>query len=266
MNQNKIVLVTGCSSGIGRDICNILTNQGYTVVASARNINKLETVSASLRLELDVTDKASITLAINQIVKEYGQIDILVNNAGYSIRGALEEVEVNKLQKMFDVNVFGIINMIQFVLPYMRQHGNGKIVNIGSISGKFSQSLNGGYCASKHAVEAINDALRLELHDFDIQSTVIEPGAMQTNFFNTLSLTSDTLMENQQSPYRNLYIGDINYRKEQKRMDSIKAAEKICNIIEKEKLKPRYTVAVPFLFKILLALPDNLKEAILLRH
>lgn len=266
MKQNIIVLVTGCSSGIGHDICNILTNRGYTVVATARNISKLDTVSASLKLELDVTNQNSIALAINQITKKYGRIDILLNNAGYSIRGALEEVEVNDMHKMFDVNVFGIINMLQAVLPYMRQQGNGKIVNIGSISGKFSQSLNGGYCASKHAVEAINDALRLELHDFNIQSTVIEPGAMQTNFFHTLNLTSATLMENQLSPYRKLYLRDINYRKEQKRIDSIKAAEKICNIIEKEKFKPRYTVAVPFLFKILLVFPDKLKEAILLRH
>lgn len=266
MIQNKIVLVTGCSSGIGREISNILTNRGYTVVASARNISNLEDLSASLKLEVDVTNKNSIKQAIQQIVKEYGQIDILVNNAGYSIRGALEEVEVNEIQKMFDVNVFGIINMIQSVLPYMRQQKNGKIINIGSISGKFTQSLNDGYCASKHAVEAINDALRLELHDFHIQSTVIEPGAMQTNFFHTLELTSDIFMSNEQSPYRKLYLRDINYRKNQKRINSKKAAEKICNIIEKEKLKSHYTLAVPFLFKVLLAFPDKLKEIILLRH
>ena len=163
-----VVMVTGCSTGIGRDICEIMTNKGYVVVATARNIDALSNVSAALKLRLDVTDKESINSAVNDVVEKLGKIDILINNAGYSTRGAIEEVEIDNVRKIFDVNVFGIMNMIQAVLPEMRKVKHGKIINIGSISGKFTQSLNGGYCASKHAVEAISDVLRLEMKKYNI--------------------------------------------------------------------------------------------------
>jgi len=266
MNKNTVILVTGCSTGIGRDICEIVSRNSFIVAASARNIDKLESVSAFMKLEIDVTDLISIKNSVEQIVQKYGKIDVLVNNAGYSTRGALEEVDVNKVTRMFDVNVFGIIHMIQAVVPYMRRQKSGKIINIGSISGLFSQMLNGGYCASKYAVEAINDALRMELRGFDIQSTVIEAGAMQTGFFETLAKNSNAIMENPASPYRKFYIKDKNYREKQNRTDSIKAAYRICKIIKKEKLRPRYKVAVPLMFKALLLLPDSVKEFLLLRN
>ena len=266
MGNNQVIMVTGCSTGMGRDICEIMTNKGYIVVATARNIDSLKNVPASLKLRLDVTDKEMINSAVNSVVQKFGKIDILINNAGYSTRGAMEEVEIDKVRKMFDTNVFGIINMIQAVLPEMRKVNYGKIINVGSISGKFTQSLNGGYCASKHAVEAISDALRLEMKKYNIQSTVIEPGPIETNFFSTLSNTSDKLMKNLHSPYYDIYKKDIDYRKIQKRTDSKKAASRICNILIKDKLKPRYKVAVPFSFKLLIKLPDSIKEFILLRH
>jgi len=265
-NKNKVVLVTGCSSGIGRDMCAILSKRGFIVAASARNIKQLKDVSATMKMEINVTDEISIRNSVDQIVREYGKIDVLINNAGYSTRGAVEEVDINNIGKMFDVNVFGIIRMVQAVAPYMRQAKVGKIINIGSISGRFAQILNGGYSASKHAVEAINDALRMELKGFGIQSTVIEAGPMQTNFFDTLAKNLNGLMENHESPYRRFYINDKNYREGQKRMDSVKAAESICEIIQKENLKPRYKVAVPLMFQALLILPDKAKEFSLLRR
>ena len=196
-----------------------------------------------------------------------GRIDILVNNAGISIRGEIEEINADEVKKVFDVNVFEIINMIQEVIPEMRKRQYGKIINICSISGKFTQALNGGYCASKHAVEAINDALRLELNQYNVQSTVMEPGAMNTNFFYTLSKTSDKYMTDSHSVYKNLNESDIKYRKRQKRMDSKEAATRICEIIMKNKLKPRYTVAVSLIFSIALKfLPDSIIEFLSLRH
>lgn len=266
MKNQEVVLVTGCSTGIGRDICEIMSDMGYIVVATARNIDALRNISASLKLELDVTDRKSIDKAVDRIIQQFHKIDILVNNAGYSVRGAIEEVEIQEVRKIFDVNVFGIMNMVQAVLPKMRKEKYGKIVNIGSVSGKFTQAINGGYCASKHAVEAISDALRLELHQYNIQSTVIEPGPMQTNFFDTLSKTSDTLLEKRDSAYINLHQADLEYRKKQKRSDSNASASQMCKIMMNKKLKPRYKVAVPFAFRILLKFPDSVKEFLLLRH
>lgn len=266
MENNEVVLVTGCSTGMGRDICEILTHKGYKVVATARKVESLKEVSAALKLRLDVTDKALIKSVVHEVVEKFGKIDILINNAGYSTRGAIEEVEIDKVREVFEVNVFGIINMIQAVLPEMRKAKQGKIINIGSISGRFTQAINGGYCASKHAVEAISDALRLELKKYHIQSTVIEPGPIETHFFSTLSNTSDKLMKNAQSPYYDFYKKDMDYRKRQKRTASKKAASHIGHIVTKDRLKARYKVAVPFAFKLLLRLPESIKEFILLRH
>ena len=264
--MNPVVLVTGCSTGIGREICEILSRKHYIVVASAREKSKLEGLSVTLKLKIDVTNQESIEKAVQQVIDIYGKIDILVNNAGYSIRGAIEEMDMNQVKKIFEVNVFGVMNMIQAVVPYMREAQSGKIINIGSISGKLSQSLNGSYCASKHAVEAISDALRLELYRFNIQSTVIEPGAMQTQFFKTLEKHSNQVMNNVKSPYYNLYLKDIQYRKHQKRADSNQAAQKICCILERKKFKPRYKIVVPIDIKVLMHLPTFIKEWILLHH
>lgn len=262
MKEQQVVLVTGCSTGMGKEICEILSNGGYLVVATARNRSKLEVVTASLKIALDVTDRVSVDQAIRQVVQKYGKIDILINNAGYSVRGALEEVPINEMKQIFDVNVFGIVQMLQAVLPFMRKAGGGKIINIGSVSGKFAQAINGGYCASKHAVEAMSDALRLELLPFQIQSTVIEPGPIQTNFFQTLAEKSEVILENTDSPYHKFYSSDIKYRKKQPRTDCQIAAQKICDILEKEKLRPRYQVAVPRNIRFLLHLSDGMREKV----
>lgn len=265
MKEQQVVLITGCSTGMGKEMCEILSNRGYHVVATARNKSTLEDVPASLRIGLDVTDSVSVEDAIKQVVNKFGKIDILVNNAGYSVRGALEEVPINEMKQIFDVNVFGIVQMLQAVLPHMRGAGGGKIINIGSVSGKFAQAINGGYCASKHAVEAMSDALRLELQPFGIQSSVIEPGPIQTNFFQTLANKSDVILENQDSPYQKFYFSDINYRKKQPRSDAKIAAKEICDILEKEKLRPRYQVAVPRNIRFLLRLSDVRRERMQMR-
>lgn len=267
--MNRVILITGCSSGLGYYLCEKLSKNGDIVIASARNIEKLKNVSASMKLQIDVTDNSSIINGINEIINRYEKIDVLINNAGFSIRGAIEEVDIIDSKEVFNVNVFGLINMIQAVLPSMRSSKSGKIINIGSISGKFTQALNGNYCASKHAVEAISDALRLELHElqgFNIQSTVIEPGPMNTNFFSTLERTSSKLMQNSHSPYNKLYVKDINYRKVQNKADASKAVDEIIKIMNKPKLKPRYRVAVPNAMKFLLMFPDTIKEFFLLRQ
>lgn len=263
MKHQKVVLVTGCSTGIGRELSRVLSESGYTVVATARNVATLKDLPVSLRLPLDVTDQEAIKAAVDEVVASFQRIDILVNNAGYSIRGALEEVSVEDVERMFAVNVFGIIHMIQAVLPVMRRQGGGKIINIGSISGKFVQPVNGAYCASKFAVEALSDALRLELSNDNIQVTVIEPGPIKTNFFKTMLENSSVLMANSNSNYFRLYQAEAKMRDGQKQADPREVAKAIMNIVLKRSLRNRYKVAVPIAYSIMTHLPDCLKESIL---
>lgn len=143
MKNKNVVLITVCSSGIGRELSLILVDKGYTVVATARDVDTLKDLPVSLKLPLDVTDKESISQAVKEVISKYQRVDILINNAGYSVRGALEEISLESLKSMFDVNVFGIVNVIQAVVATMRKNQYGKIINIGSISGKFTQPING---------------------------------------------------------------------------------------------------------------------------
>ena len=264
MKNNEVVLITGCSSGIGRELSLLLTDKGYNVAATARDVNTLKDLPATLKLPLDVTDRESISQAVNQVISKFQRIDILVNNAGFSVRGAMEEIHLESMKSMFDVNVFGMVNVIQAVAPEMRRNQNGKIINIGSISGKFTQPINGAYCASKHAVEAISDALRYELHNHNIQVTVIEPGPIQTNFFKTMGMQSDKWMKNPASVYESLYAVDVKRKEKQAYTDPGKAAEIICGIIGKERLKPRYEVAVPTLYRMFARFPDSLRDYLMM--
>ncbi|MNB78874.1 putative oxidoreductase [compost metagenome] len=263
MNNETVVLITGCSSGIGRELCTALLEKGYTVCATARNVEDLTDLPASLKLALDVTSEESVSDAINEVISRFHKIDILVNNAGYSIRGALEEIDVNRAKNVFDVNVYGIINLIQAVVPEMRKKQSGRIINIGSISGKFAQPINGAYCASKYAVEALSDALRLELHDFNIQATVIEPGPVRTSFFNTLAANSSDLLSNSDSCYSGFYESDAGHRSKQHLADPKDAAQAIAKIIGIRRLHARYKIAVPYSFRVITRLPDSLKEYVL---
>ncbi len=258
--MKKTVLVTGCSSGFGKALCTEFKNQGCFVIATARNITKLADVNADLKVELDVSDENSIKNSMKLILSEVTEIDILINNAGYSVRSAVEEIEIDRLKKMMDVNVFGIIRMMKAVLPVMRKQGRGRIYNVGSISGRMTGIANGGYCSSKYAVEALTEAARYETKDMGIEICVIEPGAMNTNFFETLSRNSDEKMKNLNSCYNNIYERDLLFRSRQKKSDVQVCAKKLVQINEKRKLKVRYTIGVSWIYKLFAKMPDGFKE------
>nr|MCR5025545.1 SDR family oxidoreductase [Lachnospiraceae bacterium] len=228
--MEKTVLITGCSSGFGRALCNEFKDRGYFVIATARNVMKLADVKADLKIELDASDERSIRNSMKLILSEVAGIDILINNAGYSVRSAVEEIEIDKLKDMMDVNVFGTIRMIQAVLPVMRKHGGGRIYNIGSISGRMTGIANGGYCSSKYAVEAITEAVRYETKDMGIEICVIEPGAMYTDFFGTLAKNSDEKMKDPDSCYRKIYERDLNFRSRQAKSDVQICAKRLLQI------------------------------------
>ena len=180
----KTALVTGASSGMGEEIARTLHKLGYTVYAAARRTDRLEqlTPTGIHALTMDVTDDESMTSGIEKIIAETGRIDVLVNNAGYGSFGAIEDVSIDEARRQFEVNVFGLARLTQLVLPHMRAQRSGTIINISSIGGRFTTLLGGWYHASKHAVEALSDALRMETAPFGIDVVVIEPGLIRTEW------------------------------------------------------------------------------------
>ena len=178
------VLVTGCSTGIGRAIAEELLRQGHTVWATARKPDTLtELADRGARVTgLDVTDEASMAAAVAEVEAAHGSVGTLVNNAGFGEYGAVEEVDMDKVRAMFETNVFGLARMCQLVLPGMRRAGRGRIVNIGSMGGRFTFPMGGYYHATKYAVEALTDALRVEVKQFGIDVSLVEPGVTRSSF------------------------------------------------------------------------------------
>ena len=182
--MSQVWFVTGCSSGFGRLICEELLAQGHRVVATAR---KVETVSdlacdSLLALPLDVTEPAQIAEAVAAAHARFGHIDVLVNNAGYGVIGALEEVSDGELRAMFDVNVFGAVDVMKAVLPSMRSRRSGTILNLSSIAGLTTFPGSCTYSATKHALEALSEGAAAELAPLGIRVILIEPGPFRTDF------------------------------------------------------------------------------------
>ena len=188
----RTALVTGASSGIGEDTARKLQALGYVVYGAARRTDRLQAlVTDGIRpLTMDVTDDASMTAGVDRILKETGRIDVLVNNAGYGSHGAIEDVPIDEARRQFEVNVFGLARLTQLVSPHMRAQGSGTIINISSIGGRLTTPLGGWYHATKYAVEALSDALRMELRPFGIDVVVVEPGAIRTAWW---SIAADHL-------------------------------------------------------------------------
>ena len=182
--MSKTALVTGASSGIGEETARTLHKLGYTVYAAARRTDRLEqlTPTGIHALTMDVTDDESMSSGIEQIIAETGRIDILVNNAGYGSYGAIEDVSLDEARRQFEVNVFGLGRLTQLVLPHMRAQRSGTIINISSMGGRLTTPLGGWYHATKYAVEALSDALRMETAPFGIDVAVIEPGGIRTEW------------------------------------------------------------------------------------
>ncbi len=184
MPTKTTILITGCSTGIGRATAERLAASGNSVYATARKVETLADLEAKgcKTMALDVTDEASMEAAVKRIDEEAGGVDALVNNAGYSQSGAIETLDMDALRRQFETNVFGLVRMTQLVLPGMRSRGHGRIVNISSMGANFTFPGGGAYHATKYAVEAISDALRFEVEDFGIDVVVIQPGAIRTEF------------------------------------------------------------------------------------
>ena len=187
MSVSKAVLITGCSSGIGRATAERLAGVGWKVYATARNVEDISPLAqrGCALLPLDVTDEGSMRATVEEVERREGAVGVLVNNAGYSQSGAVEAVPMEKVRRQFETNVFGLVRMCQLVLPGMRRQGWGRIVNVSSMGGKLTFPGGGYYHATKHAVEAISDALRWEVEGFGVRVSIIEPGIIRTGFADT---------------------------------------------------------------------------------
>jgi NAD(P)-dependent dehydrogenase (short-subunit alcohol dehydrogenase family) len=264
---SKAVLITGCSTGIGRATAERLAQGGHTVYATARRPDSIADLEAKgcKTLALDVTDEASMTAAVAAVEQAEGAVGALVNNAGYSQSGAIEDVSMESVRRQFETNVFGLLRMCQLVLPGMRRQGHGRIVNISSMGGKLVFPGGGVYHATKHAVEALSDALRFEVRSFGVGVSIVEPGLIKTEFANA-AVTSIDEGTAKDGPY-----ADFNRQVAEKTVEAYEGpmarlaagpdavAKAIERAIESRRPKPRYmvTAGARVLLATRRAMPDR---------
>lgn len=182
--EKKVILITGASSGIGFDAAKTLARQGHTVYAAARRVEKMEPlqIDGVKVIRMDVTDSASMAEGVKTVLDAEGRIDVLVNNAGYGYFGAVENVTMEEARRQVEVNVFGLAELCKLVLPVMRKQGSGRIINTSSIAGKMVLPFGAWYHVSKFSVEALSDALRMEMRPFGVDVVLIEPGGIKTDW------------------------------------------------------------------------------------
>jgi NAD(P)-dependent dehydrogenase (short-subunit alcohol dehydrogenase family) len=200
---SKAVLITGCSTGIGHATALRLARSGWTVYATARKPDTLSELATAgcHTLALDVTDEESMKAAVEIVEQAEGAVGVLINNAGYSQSGAIETVPLEAVRRQFETNIFGLVRLTQLVLPKMRALGWGKIVNLGSMGGRLSFPGGGHYHATKHALEALSDAMRFELRGFEIDVVLLEPGLITTEFGTAATASMADVASSSDDPY-----------------------------------------------------------------
>lgn len=250
----KTVLITGGTDGLGKATALLLAEQGYRVMATGRNAERraqLETLARERKLplttvEMDVREDASVERGLEKAHAEMGPIDVLINNAGVGYYAVMEEIRMEDLRQQLETNFFGAVRLIQRVLPEMRAQKRGCIVNLSSIAGKYAFPLFGPYSASKFALEAMSDALRMEVRPFGIHVVLIEPGFIPTGFQGAAQEMSSEYIRNAgRSAYAGLYKNyGRNYRKSTKTVkDTPEAcAGVILRAVRAERPRARYTV------------------------
>ena len=209
MGKRKLALVTGASSGIGCATAKSLVNEGYEVIAAARRRNRLEMLAEKvpgiIPRQIDFADLKQTEIFSRELMERNTSVELLVNNAGYGIRGTLEDVPLLDTRRLFEVNVFSMLRITQACLPGMRLAGKGSIVNISSISGKVSFPCNSNYSATKHAIEAFTESLRLEVAHLGIRVVLVRPGPIVTEFNEIATQLSGNRIEKSHQNYKPLY-------------------------------------------------------------
>jgi NAD(P)-dependent dehydrogenase (short-subunit alcohol dehydrogenase family) len=245
--MQQVILITGSSSGIGRATAIEAARRGHRVFASARHREDVADLTAKGidTLSMDVTDPGSIAAGVATVLGAAGRIDALVNNAGYGQYGAIEDVSEEEWRAQFDVNVFGAVAVLRAVVPGMRAARRGTIVNVSSLAGKVTVPFAGPYCASKHALEAISDALRVELAPWRIRVVVVEPGPITTHFGDRSRQATARILATP-GPYSPFYenaerASQKDFQRGRRRPEAV--ARVIVRAIESKRPRTRYRVA-----------------------
>lgn len=250
----KVVLITGATDGLGKAAAILLAERGYRVYAAGRSPEKraqLDQLAKSKNLplqslELDVTSDESVHSAVQHVLSEAGAIDVLINNAGLGYMAVIEELKMEDFRSQFETNVFGVLRVTQAVLPHMRERRSGRILMISSVAGLVSPPTYGAYSSSKHALEGLSNALRLELYPFNIEVVLIEPGYIVTNFQQTATALAKPYVDAAQaSPYAKIYAGawtGANKGRGASKTTPEDCARVMLHAIETPSPKPRYGV------------------------
>lgn len=277
--QSETVLITGCSSGIGLAAARLLRKQNWQVVPTARKPEDLERLRAEGfdPIELDLTDSRSIRQAIDTVLNRFnGQLGAIVNNAGFGLTAAIEDTTRDMFRDLFEVNLFGLQELTNGFIPVFRKQGYGRIVNVSSVLGELSLPFAGIYSASKHAVEALSDALRRELFDSGIAVSIIQPGPIETRFSENLAHRTDRYPANPDSRFCGFYKEAITTRKTGKAARTAGAfmkppeavADKILKAVESPHPKRRYRVTAVAHFGAFArrALPAAFLDHLMVKH
>ena len=245
MNNEQVVLITGASSGIGKETARQLIKSGHKVYAVARRLEQMASLQelGGITMSMDISKENEVQAVVDKVIEDNGRIDVLINNAGYATQGPVEQVPLDDARRMFEVNLFGLGLLTQMVLPHMRENNAGKIINISSGAGKVYFAMGAWYVASKHALEGWSDSLRVELKPFNIDVVLIEPGAISTEF-NDVSV--DPLVENYgEGPYSKMVNSLASFSRQTEKDDKNSSPPSvITNLIVKalkaKRPKPRY--------------------------
>ncbi len=273
----QTVLITGGTDGLGRAAALLLAEKGYRVFAAGRSAQKRADLQAAAMprklsietLEMDVCDDGSVQSAVKSVLEKSGAIDVLINNAGVGYMAVVEELKLEDLHKQYETNVFGVLRVTQAVLPHMRERRSGRILMMSSVAGIVTPPTYGAYSSSKHALEALSNALRLELYPFGVDVILIEPGYIRTNFqFTAKELAQPYVEAAKTSPYASVYAGSLegaNKSRGESKTTPEDCARVILEAVEASHPKARYAVTslakwVAFAKR---ALPDTFLDSFL---
>ena len=242
--MGKVILITGASSGMGKETALKLIKEGHKVYPVARRIENMKDLGqlGAFPIQMDVTNETDIQNVIDIIIEKEGKIDVLWNNAGYAVYGSIEETPIEEARRQFEVNLFGLASLTQKVIPYMRKSNKGLIINTSSIGGRIYTPLGAWYHASKHALEGWSDCLRLELKPFNIDVVILQPGAIATELAEVGRKPLIAISGN--GPYKKIAndIVELTVKFESKSSPATEIAESISKIIRAKKPNTRYKV------------------------
>ncbi len=269
-SPSKTVLITGASSGIGRATALYLARRGYYVVATSRELSRLDGLMAQARADsasisghqLDVNSPASVSEVVPRILDQAGGLDALINNAGYGLWGCLEDLTMEEVKAQFETNLFAVLRMSQAVLPHMREKRNGTIINVGSVAGRIGGPAGGAYAATKFALEGLSRVLRMEVAQFGIRVVLLEPGLFRTDFPRNQVIGGKAL--DPQSPYYSYAqrLRRNSSRNQRWAADPVKVAKTVDRVIRAKHPRPVYVIGVDARIGTLAArlIPDGILE------